>query len=83
MTKMLDKITVIACLATPQGAFAFDAVTPGATTDELSHHDAIHWVDVAQIEKGSFSLCVVTPSIERWHAFSEHASGQFGHKALA
>ena len=30
---------------------------------------------------GSSSLCVVIPSIERWHAFSEHATGQFCHKA--
>ena len=51
MTRILYKIAVVACLAMPSGAFALDAVTTGATTDELSHHDAIHWVDVGQIEK--------------------------------
>ena len=48
---MLYKIALIACIATSHSAFADNATTPGATTDELSHHDAIHWVDVAQIEK--------------------------------
>lgn len=32
-------------------ANAADTPFAGATTDSLAHHDPIHWVDVAQIEK--------------------------------
>lgn len=49
MTFLTRNLALLAALAvTP--AYADDASFSGATTDQLAHHDAIHWVDVDQIE---------------------------------
>ena len=44
-------LAILAALSLATVAKAEDASFVGATTDQLAHHDAIHWVDVGQIEK--------------------------------
>jgi acid phosphatase (class B) len=51
MKRLLPSLAVLTTIAFVPAAYAQDTAFAGATTDQLAHHDPIHWVDVAQIEK--------------------------------
>lgn len=51
MKPILGPLVVLLSLVGAAGSHAEDAGFAGATTDDLAHHDPIHWVDVSQIEK--------------------------------
>jgi acid phosphatase (class B) len=49
--KFLPCLAIFVAVASVPVVQAQDAKFVGSTTDQLAHHDPIHWVDVAQIEK--------------------------------
>lgn len=50
MKFLLPCVAILAVLASGPTAYAEDARFAGTTTDQLAHHDPIHWVDVGHIE---------------------------------